>query len=71
MIMASNAADFQTRVLDKVQIANARQLLGCGVPVQRVAVLFSLQEERLREILGLPIWKPEPHCGPWWKGVVE
>jgi hypothetical protein len=70
-IMASNTDEFQTRVLDDEQITNARQLLGCGVPVHRVADLFSLPEERLREILGLPVWKPEPQRGPWWKGVLQ
>jgi hypothetical protein len=58
--MVNNDQDDQRRRLDSEQIIDARQALGCGLPVAQVARHFGLSEERLRTELGMPIWKDLP-----------
>ncbi len=58
--MAMNAEDDQRHSLDDQQIIDARQALGCGLSVAQVARHFGLSEERLRTILGMPVWRSEP-----------
>ena len=58
--MAMNAEDDQRRTLDAEQIIDARQMIGCGWAVRDVARHYGLSEERLRAILGMPIWRQQP-----------
>jgi hypothetical protein len=58
--MAMNAEDDQRHSLDDEQKIDARQALGCGLSVAQVARHFGLSEERLRTILGMPIWRQQP-----------
>jgi hypothetical protein len=58
--MVNGDQDDQRRRLDSEQIIDAKQALGCGLPVAQVARHFGLSEERLRTELGMPIWKTLP-----------
>ncbi len=58
--MVNGDQDDQRRRLDSEQIIDAKQALGCGLPVAQVARHFGLSEERLRTELGMPIWRSEP-----------
>jgi hypothetical protein len=58
--MVNGDQDDQRHSLDDQQKIDARQALGCGLPVKQVARHFGLSEERLRTELGMPIWRSEP-----------
>ena len=58
--MAMNAEDDQRHSLDEEQKIDARQMIGCGWAVRDVARHYGLSEERLRTILGMPIWRQQP-----------
>ena len=57
--MTPYSKDEQRHCLDTEQKKDARQALGCGVPVRQVAVHFGLSEITLRRELGMPMRKPE------------
>ena len=48
------------RTLDAEQKIDAGQMIGCGWAVPDVARHYGLSEERLRVILGMPIWRQQP-----------
>ena len=53
-------------------VQTARQLLGCGIPVRRVAAQFGIPEPELRQILGLPARQQATRQqSPWWQGVLQ
>lgn len=68
--MAENTEE--TSGIDAEDIQTARQLLGCGIPVRRVAAQFAIPEPELRQILGLPARQQATRQqSPWWQGVLR
>ena len=48
------------RYLDADTIADARNALGCQVPIERIAAHLGVTVDELRQALGMPQWKAEP-----------
>lgn len=68
--MAGNTEE--TSAVSAEDIQTARQLLGCGIPVRRVAAQFAIPEQELRQILGLPaLQQATRRQSPWWQGVLQ
>lgn len=62
----------KTSPIRSEDIQTARQLLGCGIPVRRVAAQFGIPEPELRQILGLPARQQATRQqSPWWQGVLR
>ena len=58
--MDNSADECDRHSLDNEQQIDARQMIGCGWAVRDVARHYGLSEERLRLILGMPIWRQQP-----------
>lgn len=58
--MVNDDQDDQRHSLDSEQQIDARQMIGCGWTVRDTARHYGLSEERLRVILGMPIWRQQP-----------
>ena len=68
--MAGNTEE--TSAVSAEDIQTARQLLGCGIPVRRVAAQFAIPDQELRQILGLPARQQATRQqSPWWQGVLQ